>query len=401
MTFKDVLGERKNSRIMNILLIGPSDSIFTKDFCMNILDDVKMNVTILTQRKAVRYDHDYEEKGIKEIVWPEFFQKGLGRQLLHLGRIKKECNMLLNEAGGQDGIDVIHVHFVEPLHLLYFWGLWKKAGKRILTFWGSDILHASKVKLKLFPVLLKQADNIVFMIPNQYNYFCNIYGNRYNDKVRIIDFGNKVIDEIDKVLSMYSKEECKKHFGLPLDKIIVHVGYNAFREQQHDLILEEMKLLPKDVLLNMKFVFHVSYGQGDDFETYKNHLIEILENAEMDYIFLDNYLKEKELAMFRRTCDLFVYGIQSDSRSASPLEYVYTGSMFICPEWLEKNYELLDRAEANYYKYKDFGELNNTIMLCLNEMKENKAKISEKSREIIRNETSWEAVTPKWKSLYE
>ncbi len=387
--------------MFNILLIGPANSIFTKDFCMHVLDNGDMNISLLTQNGSAQYRDDYKEKGIKEIIWPEFFRKGLSRQLLHLGRIRKEWNALRETVCGKEELDVVHVHFVEPLHLLYFWGLWKKANRRVLTFWGSDILHASKMRLRFLPLFLRQADRIVFMIPNQYNYFQNIYGNRYQDKIRIVDFGNNMIDEIDRVLDQYSKEECKKHFGFSLNKTVVHIGYNAFKEQQHDLILEEMKKLPEDILHSMQIVFHVSYGKGEGYEAYHNHLIELLEGMQTAYVFNDCYYKEDELAMFRRTCDLFVYGIQSDSRSASPLEYVYADSAFICPEWVAENYELLDRAGAHYYKYQKFDELKDVIMLALQELHGNRNSISDKSREMIRKETSWKEVTPKWKELYE
>lgn len=387
--------------MFNILVIGPANSIFTKDFCMHVLDEEDMNVSLLTQNETTQYRNDYEEKGIKEIIWPEFFRKGLSRQLLHLGKIKKEWRALCEAVCGKEELDVVHVQFVEPLHLLYFWGLWKKAKRRVLTFWGSDILRASKMRLMFLPLFLKQADRIVFMIPNQYNYFRNIYGNRYQNKIRIVDFGNNMIDEIDRVLNQYSKEECKKYFGFSLDKMAVHIGYNASKEQQHDLILQEMKKLPENILHNMQIVFHVSYGKGEGYKAYHSHLIEMLENMSADYVFDENYYKEDELAMFRRTCDLFIYGNQSDSRSASPLEYVYADSAFICPEWVAENYELLDRAGAHYYKYQKFDELKDVIMLALQELNGNRSSITEKSREIIRNETSWKEVTPKWKALYE
>lgn len=388
------------SRKMNLLIIGPAESIFTKEFCRNVLDEQSMKITLLTQKRAENFGEFYKESGINEITWPIFFEKGLGKNLFRLYEIRREWEKLERQICDQGDIDVLHVHYVEPLHLIYFWALWKKAKKRVLTFWGSDILQTSKIRRKLLTFFLRKSDRIVFMIPNQYKFFQNIYKNRYAEKISIIDFGNDVIDEIDKVERKFTKDECKQYFGLPLDKIIVHIGYNASQMQQHDMILKEMKNLPLDLLQKIKLVIHVSYGFDKNYNKYKEKLIEIMNDANMDYMFCDKYLKSEELAIFRKTCDLFVYGILSDSRSASPLEYVYSGSQFICPSWLKENYELLDRAGAEYILYDDFSQLNEKIELCIRRKSENKGVISAESKKLIRNETSWKALAPKWKEIY-
>ena len=239
------------------------------------------------------------------------------------------------------------------------------------------------------------------MIQNQCNYFHEVFGHKYDDKLHIIDFGNSLLNVIDDVIQNYTVEECKKHFNLPLDKLIVHIGYNAFRDQQHLKILENIALLSKDMMQKLKLIFHISYGQENDFDDYKQQMVEIMDAAQMDYVFIDTYLQGEELAMFRRTCDLFVYGQKTDARSASPLEYIYAGAEFVCPGWLAGNYELLDQAGIRYYSYDDFGELDKAIQLCLEKIDSPEGKISDRGRKAIRDEISWDSLAEKWRALYE
>lgn len=386
---------------MNILLLGTPDSVFVRNYCVYVLSAEETNTVILAQAAGKQYRQDYEKNHVKVVEWPDFFIQGIRKQLPMLPLVFKKWHDLKKEIGFGNKIDVLHVHYVEPLQLIYFSPFWKKAEKRILTFWGSDILCASKRKLSLFPYFLKSATSIVFMIQNQCDYFQMVFGHKYDDKIRIIDFGNSLLGVLDDVMQKYSIAECKKHFHLPVDKVIVHVGYNAFKEQQHAEILEGMIIQHSDALCKLKLVFHVSYGQGTDFEEYKQHLEKIMDKADLDYVFVDKYLQGEELAMFRRTCDIFIYGQKTDARSASPLEYIYAGAKFVCPKWLSDNYKLLDEANIEYYIYDDFKGLSKEIQLCLNDLALQEKEISEQGRKRIRNEISWEALSEKWRSLYE
>lgn len=111
-------------------------------------------------------------------------------------------------------------------------------------------------------------------------------------------------------------------------------------------------------------------------------------------------MQGEELAMFRRTCDLFLYGQKTDARSESPLEYVYGGAEFICPEWLAGHYGILDQAKARYYVYEDFDNLSDSIRRCFENVDVYGESISEWGRQIIRSEISWDSVRGEWRSLY-
>ena len=386
---------------MNVLVVGKSDSIFIRDYCKNVLDSAGIRAVILSKEPSKEYHRDYEAIDVKEVVWPDCFLKGIRNCPGALFSLPRIWRKLRAEIGFREKIYVLQVHYVEPLHLIYFFPIWKEAKERILTFWGSDIYTISPINKLLLRYFLRHASSIIFMISNQHSFFQSLYGHRYDNKVKIIDFGNGLIDELDSVIHDYSKEECKKHFGLPSDKLIVHVGYNASRAQQHLEIIEGLLCLPEKVLSKMVFIFSMSYKREHDFEQYKDQLVSLMDKAKLKYQFFEQYLQGEELAIFRRTCDLFLYGQRTDARSESPLEYVYAGAEFVCPEWLADNYELLNKANIKYYLYNDFKNLHNSVQLCLENFNLPNEKISEWSRQKIRDEISWDSLAEKWRALYE
>ncbi|WP_302322906.1 glycosyltransferase [Bacteroides caecimuris] len=385
---------------MNILLLGKTDSIFTRDFCLNVLGMEHANTVILTQAFSKEYQQDYAAENIKEVKWPDLFLKGIRCQPGSIFRLPQIWKKLWQEIGFVKEIDVFHVHYVEALHLLYFFPFWTSAGKRILTFWGSDLYTLSFVNRQILRLFLNQASRIVLMIPEQHKYFQLLYGNKYEKKIRVIDFGNSLIDELDKVIAKYTKKECKDYFQLPADKVIVHIGYNAARVQQHLRLIEGILCLPIEERSRLKLVFGMSYKHDSDFEQYKQQLSDQMKAAKVDYCFVEKYMQGEELAMFRRTCDLFLYGQKTDARSESPLEYVYGGAEFICPEWLAGHYGILDQAKARYYVYEDFDNLSDSIRRCFENMDVYGESISEWGRQIIRSEISWDSVRGEWRSLY-
>lgn len=394
----------------NVLLLGHSDSCFIRDFCTEVLDEEGVKVTILSQYYSERYLSSYQKNNVNIINWPDALVQGITKNI-SLRRLIEyiSCIRKVNrEIVLKNGADIIFVHYVDPVSLLYFYMLWKKAQKRVLVFWGSDILRASDRKVKLLRLFLKQSTAIVFMIPNQYEFFSEKVGHKYDGKVHVLNFGNSVLSRIDNINRIYSKKQCKEKFGFPEDKIIVHVGYNAFKAQQH---IEMMKCVTAHIQLpiakRVKFVFHISYGKEADFDIYMNELKTIMDNNSLDYVFIDTYLQDDDLAMFRRTCDVFLYGNKTDAQSASPLEYIYAGAMFVCPKWLQSNYKLLNEGNIPHYVYDNFEELGSVFNKCLKEYGEkvlNDDKfenIDLKGRKVIKDAVSWESLAPKWRSLYE
>lgn len=398
----------------NVLLMGRSDSIFIRDFCEEVLDKRGVKAAILSQYYSERYLDVYQKNNISIINWPNSIVQGLKKNACwhHFIEYIEDLIKINFKITLKDGVDVIFVHYVQPIALLYFYMPWRKARKRILVFWGSDILRVSDRKIKFLHLFLKQSTAIVFMIQNQYEYFQEKVGHKYDKKVHVLDFGNSVIGRIDKISSEYSRKQCKEKFGFPEEKIIIHVGYNANTNQQHIAMMKSVinyiqSSKGDGLSKKLKFVFHISYGEEECFEIYMAELRGIMDKAFLDYTFVDIYLQDDELAIFRKTCDIFLYGNKTDALSASPLEYIYAGALFICPKWLYGNYKPLVDGKVLHYIYDDFDELGNVFGMCLAEYRKQTVNSDEfegiglEGKNAIKDAISWESLAPKWRSLYE
>lgn len=390
-----------------ILIFGISSSLFIRDFCKEVFLHEEEKIVLLTRNYDDKYERDYAKYGVQQIEWPELFAQGIMKNC-SFSLIKKyfRCiSQLRIEADLNDEIEVMFIHYVEPLHNYYLLPLWKQAKKKILVFWGDDILRASKFTLKLMKYFLRSSSSIVFMIEQQYKYFQSQFGNRYDEKIQILDFGNSILEEIDNIEKKYTKEQCKEKFGLEKDKITVHVAYNAFRGQQHLEMIEGIakyyeKVGIQEQLQHLEFVYHISYGQDRLFCSYRKTLEEIMDRMNMKYVFIEKYLQGEELAIFRNTCDIFLYGQKTDARSASPLEYIYAGANFICPRWLLENYEIVNNEDTVVYQYESFEELGKVFNTCIERFNASDG-ISDRGRRTIKEAISWEGLAIKWRALYE
>ena len=73
---------------------------------------------------------------------------------------------------------------------------------------------------------------------------------------------------------------------------------------------------------------------GGGWKIYEKEIKDLLNISGIDYIFVNDFFSGEKLAMFRMTCDIFVYAQTTDAMSDSSIEYAYAGSLFLCPEWL-------------------------------------------------------------------
>ncbi len=386
---------------MNILLMGLPDSVFIRNFCKNVLDDNDTKVTVLTREYNGEFNDEYKEQGINIVRWPKCFVHGIKRYILRLAFVSNQLKLVERRIGFENEIDVLQMHYVEPLHLIYFFPLWRHAQKRILTFWGSDISNITSISRRILPFFLKQADVLVFMIDNQRVLFQDIWGYKYDQKIKVIDFGNSLIDTFDKIDRYNVKPECINSWAVDSSKICIHVGYNASKSQQHIQMIQCIVKLPRQVTDRVQLVFHFGYAHSEDYCEYKNKIADILDTAKIGYSIIEDFLVDEDLAMFRKTCDIFLYGQISDARSASPLEYLYAGARVICPDWLEDNYDFLKNEEQCFYVYNGFENLESVIMKCINELPSDNGDEMKICKEKIRERISWDSVKSKWRDLYE
>lgn len=359
---------------MRVVILTIADSIYCKEYVEHVLLG-QYEVLIISDRNK-KYCRYYKENGVKVIIWHP-------PQTLAEMFTDRTADIINSD-------DIFHVHYVEPRTLKYLWRPWMKCRKRILSYWGSDLLRLPLKQIRSMWPFIYTADEITVINNFMRRKMKDVVSRRAWNRIRCIDFGIPMYDTIEEVSRKMSINECKQHFGLPDDKIIVAVGYNANREQQHLEMMREVVKLPGELLSEMFFVFHLGYGCKES--AYIRQLYRILEENNVQYKVLERFLDKKETSILRLGTDILLYGQTTDAMSASVMECLYAGAVLIKPQWI-------DYSEVNgidYYEYKQFSEISG----ILENLIKKGVKRMPKNRKPLREQQSWDVMAPKWKALY-
>lgn len=292
--------------------------------------------------------------------------------------------------------DVVHVHYFGPVILWRCHRIWKQSEVKYISYYGSDLLRANNLILLINKHFIKQATQIQLLTSSLKKKFSEVYGDEFDDKLIVQDFGAPNIQYIEEIRGTEDKTFCKKCFDLDTDKIAVGVGYNGGLAQQHLPVINEIIKLPRVILKKIQIVFHFGYMEYTD--EYKKSLKDILDNNEIKYIFIEEFLKGKRLAELRNALDLFINAQITDALSSSVLEYLYAGAVLLNAGWLE--YDELRNNGVYYEIFNSFDNLSSKLMEAIEaDEKYVKDKLEENSR-IIYQMYSWDVLSEKWKQLY-
>lgn len=224
--------------------------------------------------------------------------------------------------------DVVNVQYVD-FYMLVFYKYFKKNFKKvILTFWGSDLLRQNKVKLRMLYPLFILSDFITFETEDMKEKFIELFGVKFNSKFRLLRFGLSTLEAIDKC-SADDISDFTKKYGINNKKRIVSIGYNRSKQQQHISVIDSMiNMVDYSSIL---FILPWNYGEVD--AEYKN-TIESKLYGKYDYLFIEDRLSDREIAVLRIITDIMIQVQTTDSLSASMLETLYAGNQVITGKWL-------------------------------------------------------------------
>lgn len=363
----------------NILLIGTGRSVYLRDYCKYVLGD-EMDISLISDK----FENDlYYENNVKV-----YFTKQLG------GFSREKCKE--GEKIGKQYLydngrpDVCQIHFSSPDVITMFHYIWRRAKKRVLTFWGSDVYRLKTNQIKWIRFYSFEATKLIFPEKSLYEEFVRRVGHVFDKKCYIIDFGMPLYDEMVKLLCK-SKDECKECFGIPKDKVSVHVGYNGSERQQHIKILKVLSGLPQEIKDRLYITIPCGYGGNDN---YMGQLKKTLIESGLAGGLQREYLEKEKNAKLRYSCDVFLYGQISDAFSESPLEYAFMGAKMIMPSWLMNNYRIFDELSYNYWKVDDLSKIEEVLSDCLNcQIPAN----VEALRIWLKENLSWEHLAPIWR----
>lgn len=369
--------------VVKILLIGNADSVWIKEYCDYILHGEKYEVTIFSLYNSV-YKNFYRDNNIKIIIGDSRVSKGrIGRLF---SKVKDVMCLRKNK------YDYIHVHYCSLSSLRLMCCL---RGCKIVTFYGSDIFRVSIENIKKISFYLYFAKKIVLLNYKMCERFENSkYLRGMLNKVSVFDFGFTNLYYIKNILGSVSKEECKNKFKIASDKIVIAIGYSKSEAHQHTKVLDALKELPEDIKNQICLLFHMSYGECSD--NYWNEFQKKLKEIQCQYVIVEEYLTEYDIAYLRLAVDVYINAQLTDALSATMMEYFYAGGMVINAGWLK--YEELDKMGIEYKEFHEFRDLPSVLIECINEKEHT---WTGRIRDHIWESYSWEYRKDDWLRLYE
>ena len=292
---------------------------------------------------------------------------------------------------------VVHAHFITWQSICILALLKNRRNRVVASYWGSDILRETKRKLRLCKIWMRKVDKISLTTSEMRHRFNEIYGNRYNEKISSPFFG---VNGYDALRNMKHESNAhKSEYGISPNAQTITIGYNGSRAQQHIKALEAVGRLGADLQSNIFVIVPMTYGVSE--LSYIDEIKEYLNSMKiMGYKILIDYMNDYESAILKCVTDIFIHAQLSDALSASIQEFLYAEKIVLNPKWIK--YKELEDNGIYFMKYESFETLDSCICESIKYLfnGELKGKL-QKNREILNMSTSWEAVAPGWRKLYQ
>ncbi|TDO77462.1 hypothetical protein EV143_104226 [Flavobacterium chryseum] len=286
---------------------------------------------------------------------------------------------------------IFHFHFCTPENLKYLYFL-SKNSKSICSFWGSDLLRATGPSNVFYVQLALEKASIVTVQTRELAevLFCK-YGRNLTQKTQYLPFtiSTKIYESIDKYkLDFKVIEDFKIKYKIPVDRKVIVISHNAFKENNHIKVLEELNKISNSIKKEITVVLPLAYGRD---EKYINKLKAIkIENIEITLIL--DYFDSNEIALLRLATDIMIQMPISDALSGTMTEVLYAGNKVIAGSWLP--YGLLRRKEVIFSEIDDFSDLVPAIEKLLKSTENNN------NSAIIKSILFPNTTTPLWNNLF-
>lgn len=376
-----------------ILLIADMAGFWTKRYVENLLlpDGWEIVLFPIWDKKG-RFDDFYREHGVT--VYRDTHRLPLIR---HIPRARLWARVLANARSLRrlGPFDVIHNHYLSQRDLALGQAVRRHfpEAKWVCSFWGSDLLRGTALELTRMRRYLTACDHITVHSSLHVQRIEQVYGAALAQKTALVYFGQTVYYDIDRVRATADQAACKAHFGLPADKPVICLGYNASPTHQHLELIRGLRTLPQETLAGWSLVFQMTYGATDD--TYFNTVKEAADALPCRTLLLTEFMDGTESATLRLAADAFVLAIPTDAFSASLQEYLYAGARVLRAKWLR--YPQLTELGISTTEFADLSEVPGLLKQVL------AAELSADElakRAMLKEKYSWNAVREGWLKLY-
>jgi len=296
-----------------------------------------------------------------------------------------------------------HIPIYDVMQLLwiewewaYFYHLIRKKTKRLnLNVGGSDFYRTQGEEREFRRKLIAIADYVTAETEGTVQEFKDYYGQDVQQKIGLLPFGIEVLDYISQNREN-SKDEIKRKFKIPTDKLVVTCGHNAKEEHQHLTLIDVLGRVSKDIKQKIVCVFPMTYPKGR--RSYIGKVKEALEKVELNYVILTDFMDFQGMAEYALISDIMIHIQTTDQLSSTMLEEMYAGSIIIAGRWLP--YQSLHEMGLYFLDVDGILGVTHTledVVMNINMHRER----CKGNPEIVWKHSSWDILASKWHALWE
>jgi glycosyltransferase involved in cell wall biosynthesis len=377
-----------------ILLIADADSFWTKRYIENLLVPANWEITLFPiWGRNEKYGEFYRANGVT--VYRDGHRLPVVRRI---PRLRMWARVLVNARGlaKLGPFDVIHNHYLSQRDLALGYRLRRAfpEARWVCSFWGSDLMRATGLELGRMRRYVDACDHVTVHSALHVKRVGEVFGQAAERKTALVYFGQTIFTDIDRVHAGSDKAACKAHFGLPAEKPVICLGYNASPTHRHLQLLEGLQTLPAETLAGWSLVLQMTYGSDDD--SYFATVKEAVDAMPCHTLVLTEFMDGTESAFLRLAADAFVLAIPTDAFSASLQEYLYAGAQVLRASWLR--YPQLEELGIETNEFTDIAEVPALLQRALKHRLTEKEKAA---RALLGKRYAWESVREGWLKLYE
>lgn len=379
---------------MKILLWGVC-SPWTINFVENFLLKNDCEVWILfrgNKREYKDYIEFYKEKRVHLIELPSLVSeirdgKGRGDFFKTIYARYLQLKVIVN-AGPFDLINMQFIYYPDLFDVIILKYLMRT--KLILSYWGSDLLRVKESELISKGRYVRHTDFITFDSADLETEFKRVYKWASKMPSKVVLLGLPVLNIINENLENRSVDDIRRKWGISRNKTVIAIGYNGIPEQQHKKVLNAISKLDGRYKEKIVLILQMSYGGS---RGYRKSVIEAVRRTGFEYVDIQSFLSNDEVAELRIITDIFINAQITDAFSGSVCEYLFAGAILINAKWL--CYKEFKKYNFQYLEFENFDEVH----LLIEQAMEQRMDVS-KNRELVWKLRSWEHCAAKWQKVY-
>lgn len=292
--------------------------------------------------------------------------------------------------------DIVNIHFAKPRLAYVLRWLKMMSNNIVISPWGSDVLRVENKKdIRNLAKVYSLASYVTVSKNSQIGK--QLVGKFKVDSRKLIElgWGGEFFDFIQENAVNVTTADAKERFGLS-DRYVITCGYNSQSEQRHELIIDTINSIKKQLPENLTLLLPYTYSRTDQKDSYIEALINKGKSLGLDVISVKEHLDLLDLLKLRMATDIFVHIQTTDAESRCVMEYVACNKKIVHGAWMKYAY-LENYKPSCYFPVNSLEELGGCIV------KAYMTEIGELPTEVenIIKKRGWRYKMALWNAFYE